>query len=77
MGPWTRVAGLGAGSVLGGLIGSGIYDLMVGNQREQERERFRRYWAAAGGAGAYGQPNNQYVVYHFDGNASGGLYLVL
>ena len=75
MGPWTGFAGLGAGSVLGGLIGSGIYDLMVGNQREQERERFRRYWAAAGGAGAYGQPNNQYVVYYFDGDALGGLYL--
>ena len=75
LGPLNAVAGLGAGGVLGGLIGSGIYDLMVGNQREQERERFRRYWAAAGGAGAYGQPNNQYVVYHFDGDAFGGLYL--
>ena len=73
----NAVFGLGAGSTLGGLIGSGIYDLMVGDQREQEMERFRRYWAAAGGAGAYGQPNNQYVVYHFGGNASGGLYLVL
>ena len=50
------LAGLGAGIVLGGLIGSGIYDLMVPNQRGQEMERFRRYWAAAGGAGAYGQP---------------------
>ena len=73
----NAVFGLGTGSTLGGLIGSGIYDLMVGDQREQEMERFRRYWAAAGGAGAYGQPNNQYVVYHFGGNASGGLYLVL
>ena len=69
------LAGLGAGFALGGLIGSGIYDLMVANQRGQEMERFRRYWAAAGGAGAYGQPNNQYVVYHFDGDAFGGLYL--
>ena len=69
------LADLGAGFVLGGLIGSGIYDLMVPNQRGQEMERFRRYWAAAGGAGAYGQPNNQYVVYHFDGDAFGGLYL--
>ena len=75
MGPWTGFAGLGAGGVLGGLIGSGIYDLVVGNQRDQEMERFRRYWAAAGGAGAYRQPNNQYVVYYFDGDASGGLYL--
>ena len=75
MGPLIGTAGLGAGGVLGGLIGSGIYDLMVGNHREQEMERFRRYWAVAGGAGAYGQPNNQYVVYHFDGDASGGLYL--
>ena len=75
MGPWTAVAGLGAGFALGGLIGSGIYDLMVGDQREQERERFRRYWAAAGGPGAFGQPNNQYVVYYFDGDAFGGLYL--
>ena len=75
LGPLNAVAGLGAGGVLGGLIGSGIYDLMVGNQREQERERFRRYWAAAGGAGAYGKPNNQYVVYYFDGDAFGGLYL--
>lgn len=75
MGPWTGVAGLGAGSVLGGFIGSGIYDLVVGDQRAQEMERFRRYWAAAGGTGANGQPNNQYVVYHFDGNAFGGLYL--
>lgn len=75
MGPWTGVAGLGAGSVLGGFIGSGIYDLVVGDQRAQEMERFRRYWAATGGTGANGQPNNQYVVYHFDGNAFGGLYL--
>ena len=75
LGPLNPVAGLGAGAALGGLIGSGIYDLMVGDQREQERERFRRYWAAAGGAGAYGQPNNQYVVYYFDGDAFGGLYL--
>ena len=75
MGPWTGFAGLGAGAMLGGLIGSGIYDLVVGNQRDQEMERFRRYWAAAGGAGAYGQPNNQYVVFYFDGDASGGLYL--
>ena len=75
MGPWTGVAGLGAGGVLGGFIGSGIYDLVVGDQRAQEMERFRRYWAAPGGAGANGQPNNQYVVYHFDGNAFGGLYL--
>ena len=78
MGPWTGVAGLGAGSVLGGFIGSGIYDLVVGDQRAQEMERFRRYWAAALGTGANGQPNNQwvlYVVYYFDGNAFGGLYL--
>lgn len=75
MGPWTGVAGLGAGSVLGGFIGSGIYDLVVGDQRAQEMERFRRYWAAAGSTGANGQQNNQYVVYHFDGNAFGGLYL--
>ena len=75
MGPWTGVAGLGAGATLGGLIGSGIYELVVGKQRDQEMERFRRYWAAAGGAGAYGQPNNQYVVYYFGGDAFGGLYL--
>ena len=75
LGPWTGVAGLGAGSVLGGFIGSGIYDLVVGDQRAQEMERFRRYWAAAGSTGANGQQNNQYVVYHFDGNAFGGLYL--
>ena len=75
MGPWTGVAGLGAGGVLGGFIGSGIYDLVVGDQRAQKMERFRRYWAAAGDTGANGQPNNQYVVYHFDGNAFGGLYL--
>ena len=75
LGPLNSVAGLRAGFALGGLIGDGIYDLMVGDQREQEMERFRRYWAAAGGAGANGQPNNQYVVYHFDGDASGGLYL--
>ena len=74
-GPWTAVFGLGAGAVLGGLIGDGIYDLVVGGQGEQVVERFRRNWAAAGGAGANGQPNNQYVVYHFDGNAFGGLYL--
>ena len=43
MGPWTGIAGLGAGGVLGGFIGSGIYDLVVGDQRAQEMERFRRY----------------------------------
>ena len=76
-GPWTAVFGLAAGAVLGGLIGSGIYDLVVGGQGEQAEERFGRNWAAAGGAGANGRPNNQYVVYHFDGNAFGGLYLHL
>ena len=75
LGPWNGVFGLGAGAVLGGLMGDGIYDLAVGNQRRQDTERFERHWEAAGGAGSNGQPNNQYVVYHFDGDAFGGLYL--
>ena len=75
-GPWSGAAGVATGGVLGGLIGSGIYNLMVGDQRQQEMERFRRYWGAAGGAAAGpGQPNNPYPVYYFDGNAFGGLYL--
>ena len=75
LGPWNGVFGLGAGAVLGGLMGSGIYDLAVGDQRRQDTERFGRHWVAAGGAGANGQPNNQYVGYHFDGDAFGGLYM--
>ena len=75
LGPWNGVFGLGAGAVLGGLMGGGIYDLAVGDQRTQDMERFGRHWAAARGAGANGQPNDQYVVYHFDGDAFGGLYL--
>ena len=75
LGPWNGVFGLGAGAVLGGLMGGGIYDLAVGDQRAQDTERFGRHWTAAGGAGANGQPNDQYVVYHFDGDAFGGLYL--
>ena len=74
LGPWTGVFGLGAGAALGGLMGGGIYDLMVGDQRAQGTERFVRHWEA-GAAGANGQPNNQYPVYYFGGNAFGGLYL--
>jgi len=75
LGPWSGAAGVAAGGVLGGLIGNGIYNLVAGDQRQQQIERFRRDWAAAGGVGPNGQPNNQYPVYYFDGNAFGGLYV--
>ena len=75
LGPWSGAAGVAAGGVLGGLIGNGIYNLVAGDPRQQQIDRFRRDWAAAGGAGLNGQPNNQYPVYYFEGNAFGGLYV--
>ena len=74
-GPWGGAAGIASGVILGGLIGNGVYNLVTGDQRQQEIERLRRDWAAAGAAGPNGQLNNQYPVYYFDGNAFGGLYL--
>lgn len=74
LGPWSGAAGIAAGGVLGGLIGNGIYNLR-GEQRRQEINRFREYWRNAGGAGPNGQPNNQYPVYYFNGDAFGGLDL--
>lgn len=74
-GPWTGAAGMAAGGMLGAFTGNGIYNLVAGDPRQQEIERFRRDWVAAGRGGPNGQPNNQYPVYYFDGNALGGLYL--
>lgn len=74
-GPWGGAAGIATGGVLGGLIGNGIYTLVAGDPRQQQIERFRRDWVAAGGAGPNGQPNNQYPVYYFEGNPFGGFYL--
>ena len=74
LGPWSGAAGVAVGGTLGGLIGNGIYNLR-GEQRRQEIERFREHWRNAGRAGPNGQPNNQYPVYYFNGDALGGLDL--
>ena len=73
-GPWGAAAGMGAGVVLGGLIGNGIYNMVVGDPRQQEMNRSRP--GGRGGHGAPdGQPHHQYVVYYFEGNAFGELSL--
>jgi len=73
-GPWGAAAGMGAGLVLGGLIGNGIYNMVVGDPRQQEMNRSRP--VGRGGPGAHhGQPHHQYVVYYFEGNAFGELLL--
>ena len=73
-GPWGAAAGMGAGVVLGGLIGNGIYNMVVGDPRQQEMNRSRL--GGRGGHGAHhGQPHHQYVVYYFEGNAFGELSL--
>ena len=73
-GPWGAAAGMGAGVVLGGLIGNGIYNMVVGDPRQQEMNRSRP--GGRGGPGAHhGQPHHQYVVYYFEGNAFGELSL--
>ena len=74
LGPWSGAAGVAVGGTLGGLIGNGIYNLRR-EERRQEIERFREHWRNAGGAGPNGQPNNQYPVYYFNGDALGGLDL--
>jgi len=75
LGPWSGAAGVAVGGTLGGLIGNGIYNLRE-EQRRQEIDQFREYWRNAGGAGPNGQqPNNQYPVYYFNGDALGGLDL--
>ena len=74
LGPWSGAAGVVGGGALGGLIGNGIYNWRR-EERRPEKERFRELWSNAGGAGPNGQPNNQYPVYYFNGDASGGLYL--
>ena len=74
LGPWSGAAGVAVGGTLGGLIGNGIYNWRR-EERRPEKERFRELWSNAGGAGPNGQPNNQYPVYYFNGDASGGLYL--
>ena len=73
-GPWGAAGGLAAGGGLGGLIGNGIYNLIASDPRQQAINRFRETWVGAGGV-PNGQPNNQYPVYYFDGDAFGGLYL--
>jgi len=73
-GPWGAATGMGAGLVLGGLIGNGIYNMVVGDPRQQEMNRSRP--GGRGGHGAPdGQPHHQYVVYYFEGNAFGELSL--
>jgi len=72
LGPWSGAAGVAIGGTLGGLIGNGIYSLSR-EQRQQEIDRFREHWRNASGAGPNGQPNNQYPVYYFNGDALGGL----
>jgi len=74
LGPWSGATGVAVGGTLGGLIGNGIYNLR-GEQRQREIDRFRVHWRNAGGAGPNGQPNNQYPVYYFNGDALGGLDL--
>ena len=73
-GPWGAAAGMGAGAALGGLIGNGIYNIVVGDPRQQEMNRSRP--GGRGGPGAPdGQPHHQYVVYYFEGNAFAELSL--
>ena len=73
-GPWGAASGMGAGVVLGGLIGNGIYNMVVGDPRQQEINRFKQ--GGRGGPGAPdGQPHHQYVIYYFEGNAFGELSL--
>ena len=74
-GPWVGAGAVAVGAVLGGLIGDGINDWATGDPRQQAIERYRRDRDAAGGIEANGEPNNQYPVYYFEGNAFGGLYL--
>ncbi|XP_067032000.1 uncharacterized protein [Acropora muricata] len=73
-GPWGAAAGMGAGVVLGGLIGNGIYNMVVGDPRQQEMNRSRP--GGRGGPGAPdGQPHHQNVVHYFEGNEFGELIL--
>ena len=74
LGPWSGAAGIAVGGTIGGLIGNGIYNLRA-EQRQREINQFREYWRNAGGVEANAQPNNQYPVYYFNGDAFGGLDL--
>ena len=67
-GPWGAAAGMGAGAVLGGLIGNGIYNMVVGEPRQQAINSFRMGWHG-------GQSDHQDVVYYFEGDAFGELFL--
>jgi len=67
-GPWGAAGGMGAGAVLGGLIGSGIYNMFVGDPRQQAINSFRMGWHG-------GQSDHQDVVYYFEGDAFGELFL--
>ena len=76
LGPWGGVIGVAIGGTTGGFIGNGILSLITGGQRNQELQRFRERWREAGGdIPRNGQPNNQYPVYYFVGDAVGGLDL--
>ena len=76
LGPWGGVIGMAIGGTTGGFIGNGILSLITGGQRNQELQRFRERWREAGGdIPRNGQPNNQYPVYYFVGDAVGGLDL--
>ena len=71
LGPWSGAAGVAIGGAAGGLIGNGIHSLITGGQRHQELQQFREIWREA-----RGQPNNQYLVYHAEGDVTGGLHLL-
>ena len=65
------------GGTAGGFIGNGIHSLITGGQRHQELQGFRERWREAGGdIQQNGQPNNQYLVYYFEGDVAGGLDLL-
>ena len=67
-GPWGAAAGMGAGVILGGLIGSGIYNMFAGDPRQQAINSFRMGWHG-------GQSDHHDVVYYFEGDAFGELFL--
>ena len=71
LGPWGGAAGVAIGGTAGGFIGNGIHSLITGGQRHQELQQFREIWREA-----RGQPNNQYLVYHAEGDVTGGLHLL-
>ena len=73
-GPWAAASGMGAGVLLGGLTGNGIYNMVVGEPRQQAINRFRLGWHGGHNA-PDGEPEQQYVVYYFEGNAFGELFL--